>query len=671
MNVIAPYDLDAEESLLGAMLLSRNAIVAASDSCTAEDFYKPAHGHIFSAILSLYARAEPADPVTVADELRRSGLLDAVGDASVLISLQVNTPSTANALHYAQIVQERGHARRVQFAGLGLAHAISDGGPVAELMDKFADVVGQGIWPEPIPLDRSATLSGFPVEVLPDSLAAFVGAVARMTATPVDLAGIAALGALAIVTSGAAQVELADDWRVPLNLYAAVILAPGEGKTPVFQKVGAPLYAIERDRRARAAPAIAEAESVQRIAETRRAQLEKDAARAFGETRMEAEEAARVAAVEAAALLVPQAPRLVTNEATPEGLVKLAASNRGSVGIWADEGGEVFEIAARYSTNGKANLGAYLQGHDGQAYTSDRSGREALSVERLTLSMVLALQPCVLDEVAKDRANRERGLLARLVWAMPTSAVGQRATERPRVPEQLTQEWCALLTSVADQAETAEEPVTLTLTPAAAGMFRRWHEEHEPRLHPDTGDLRDVVDWGNKLPGQVGRLAGLLHVASERGMHGNVDVEAMSGALRLADYFAEHALAVFGAMNENPAVPVALKVLRWLRKYGTKQFTEREAQQHAKGGRVKSKADLEPGLELLADLGFVRPEYTQGPPRPGRPPSRRYQVNPAIHRGATPITPRSPEGPSNGGNGGSSEAMPALVENEEVDTWMG
>src|SRR5271163_3920817 len=97
---VPPHNLDAEESLLGAMLLSRDATASAVEFCTSEDFYKPAHSHIFGAITALYTRGEPADPVTVADELRRSGLLEAVGDASVLISLQVNTASTANALHY-------------------------------------------------------------------------------------------------------------------------------------------------------------------------------------------------------------------------------------------------------------------------------------------------------------------------------------------------------------------------------------------------------------------------------------------------------------------------------------------------------------------------------------------------------------------------------------------
>jgi len=139
---VPPHNLDAEESLLGAMLLSRDAIAAALESCVAEDFYKPAHGHVFSAIMSLYTRGEPADPVTVADELRRAGLLDAVGDASMLISLQVNTPSTANAAHYARIVEEHALLRRlVTVAGeiAELGYSVPE--DVAEVVDRAESMV--------------------------------------------------------------------------------------------------------------------------------------------------------------------------------------------------------------------------------------------------------------------------------------------------------------------------------------------------------------------------------------------------------------------------------------------------------------------------------------------------------------------------------------------------
>jgi len=95
------------------MLLSRDAIAAAAETCVPADFYKPAHGHVYEAILSLWQRGEPADPVTVADELTRADLLEAIGGPAILISLQANTPATTNAPRYARIVEEHALLRRL------------------------------------------------------------------------------------------------------------------------------------------------------------------------------------------------------------------------------------------------------------------------------------------------------------------------------------------------------------------------------------------------------------------------------------------------------------------------------------------------------------------------------------------------------------------------------
>ena len=119
---VPPHNLEAEESLLGAMLLSNDAASIGMEICTAADLYKPAHGHIFAAVCALFERGEPVDAVTVTDELRRSGLLEMVGDPSMLVSLQANTPSTANAAHYARIVEEHALLRRL----VGVAGEIAD-----------------------------------------------------------------------------------------------------------------------------------------------------------------------------------------------------------------------------------------------------------------------------------------------------------------------------------------------------------------------------------------------------------------------------------------------------------------------------------------------------------------------------------------------------------------
>src|SRR5206468_11123564 len=98
---VPPHNLDAEESLLGAMLLSRDAIVSATEvGLGAEEFYKPAHGHVYDAITSLYAAGEPADPVTVAEELRRAGLLEAIGGPGPLPTPQAGPPATPHPRRY-------------------------------------------------------------------------------------------------------------------------------------------------------------------------------------------------------------------------------------------------------------------------------------------------------------------------------------------------------------------------------------------------------------------------------------------------------------------------------------------------------------------------------------------------------------------------------------------
>ena len=133
---VPPHVLAAEASLLGAMLLSPTAIGAAAEvRLTAADFYKPAHGHIYEAIEALYHRGEPADPVTVADELHRDGLLEAIGGAPTLVGLQSGTPAISNAGRYARIVEEFSRLRRL----IGVA------GEIAELGYSLPDDVGSVI----------------------------------------------------------------------------------------------------------------------------------------------------------------------------------------------------------------------------------------------------------------------------------------------------------------------------------------------------------------------------------------------------------------------------------------------------------------------------------------------------------------------------------------------
>ena len=145
---VPPHNLDAESSLLGAMLLSRDAIADALEVVVAEHFYKPSHAHVFEAICGLYASGEPADPVTVAEALTRAGLLDQIGGPGLLLELQASTPATSSAGKYARITQEHATLRSL----IGAANEIAEIGyghpdDVVKAVDEAENLVfqiGQG-----------------------------------------------------------------------------------------------------------------------------------------------------------------------------------------------------------------------------------------------------------------------------------------------------------------------------------------------------------------------------------------------------------------------------------------------------------------------------------------------------------------------------------------------
>jgi replicative DNA helicase len=135
-----PQDVAAEQSVLGGMLLSKDAIADVVEVLRPADFYRPAHARIFEMILDLYGRGEPADAVTVAAALADAGELARVGGAGYLHTLMASVPTAANAAYYAKIVGERAVLRRLIEAGtrivqLGYGAPGGSGRDVDDLVD--------------------------------------------------------------------------------------------------------------------------------------------------------------------------------------------------------------------------------------------------------------------------------------------------------------------------------------------------------------------------------------------------------------------------------------------------------------------------------------------------------------------------------------------------------
>ncbi|MFB9315457.1 replicative DNA helicase [Nocardioides plantarum] len=132
-----PQDMAAEQSVLGSMLISKDAVAEVSEVLSGNDFYRPSHEVIHDVIIDLFGRGEPVDMITVAAELQRRGELAKVGGASYLHTLAANVPIAANAEFYAQIVHEKAILRRLVEAGTRIAQfGYAGEGQVDDIVDR-------------------------------------------------------------------------------------------------------------------------------------------------------------------------------------------------------------------------------------------------------------------------------------------------------------------------------------------------------------------------------------------------------------------------------------------------------------------------------------------------------------------------------------------------------
>ncbi len=136
MYKIPPQNIEAEQSLLGGILLENNAINKVLEVIGENDFYRESHRKIFAGILELYEKNRPADLITVTDLLKNKGLLEEIGGAYYLASLVDNVPSAANIVYYARIVKEKSILRTLINAATDI---ITEGYNNPSNIDNFLD----------------------------------------------------------------------------------------------------------------------------------------------------------------------------------------------------------------------------------------------------------------------------------------------------------------------------------------------------------------------------------------------------------------------------------------------------------------------------------------------------------------------------------------------------
>ena len=632
-----PRDDDAERATLGAIMLGRPEILEEiRDLVEPEDFYRPAHETIFRTLCELADQGRPRDALALANALGPE--LTRVGGPGYLHSLMDAVPTAANGPYYAQLVKDKAYSRRMVVVGTRLAQMGRTelepdliAAAEREVMTLFKREV-RG-WPEPAPLTRIRAVPRFPVAALTSWTRAKVEAVAHETQTPVDLAATLALACLSTAAGGKVRVMVRPEvrWSEPVNLYTVSALPPGSRKSPVFSSMTAPISRVEAALAEKLLPEIITLRVDKKAAEDQAARAADQLAKASIEQSEAARYEAHSAALAAAAIEVPAIPQLFVDDITPESLASMLVEQGGSMaGLSAES--EIFNvIAGRYS--GTPNLNVFLKGHAGDALRVNRQSRAPETIERPALTLGICTQPGALGEFAAIPGANDRGLLARFLFSIPDSNIGDRETEPEPADPTAHLAWEANLAALILSMRDLTEPITLTLSPKADAFRQAVSADYEVMM-AEGGRLAGMRDWASKAVGAMVRIAGLLHLAEHLadGYGRPISFETMAGAQSLIDYYTDHALAVFDLMSTDPATARARAFWDWIERTGTVRFTARDAFSSLTRTKFPKMADLEPALAVLEQHGYLR--RLSGPPTTGRgrPPAPTYETNPRVQQ---------------------------------------
>lgn len=446
-----------------------------------------------------------------------------------------------------------------------------------------------------------AGLPAFPTGALPPVLADYVRAVAASIQTAEDMAAAAVLGVCAAAVQTRWRLEVKPDWVEPLNLYLLTVARPSERKSPILREVTAPLYAFEKAEQARRAPALQEYQFQRSLLEKRISFLTERLSRGDADPAQAGQLTQARGQLNALAPVPPY--RLLADDTTPEAFLTLMAQHGGSMALFSAEGGLFQILGGLYTTGQGANLDGFLKAYSGDPIRVDRKGRPSEQIDHPAATLVLMVQPQVLDQLAQNKVFNGRGLLARFLYSLPPSMVGRRVFQTPAIPPQVRQRYADSITRLLElSVEEAPGPDLLRLSDEALALSQDFYQKLEGSI---PGQLADIESWAGKFHGQVMRLAGILHCVS---CQEDAAAELVSGgtvrsAIQIGRYFLAHALRALTGRAQSPLLQDAVYLWQRLAQGGRGSYTKSEILRLCR--RLDSQQIAAP-LEELIRRGYLR-----------------------------------------------------------------
>ncbi|EKE01160.1 MAG: hypothetical protein ACD_21C00202G0009 [uncultured bacterium] len=494
-------------------------------------------------------------------------------------------------------------------------------------------------WEEPILFDEIETPE-IPATLLPAPLNKFAAALALTSETPESLSVITVLGVVASIISRLYVVSPKDGWLESTNLYCIIGLPPANNKTLVLRSCVAPLSAWEKEQREILEPQIKKERSEykchEKIIEALRSKAAKE------ESPTEQEKLIReIAEKEASLIEAATLPCLFITDATPEELAAKVYEQNNYLGIFSDEGG-ITEVLSGLYTGGSANIDILLKGIDGGDVKIRRKDKN-FDLNPL-LTIVLTVQPPVIQKMGEKRAYVGNGFLERFLYLLPKSKLGYRTHNTPSIPKEVVEEYqqtikTLLETTLAKQKQQKrpQEKVVLTLSPEALADWKDFQRENERQLRPN-GAFYTLQGWAGKICGFALRIAAILHVVKTTetsAWHGDgnssngntiISAESMAGALEIAALLTKHTIAAYNLIGTNQSLQDAKELFGWIMEQNNPSFTQTEITYAMRHRKLGVKDRLVCATRALIDRNILKQRVDSSTHKP----TTHFLVNPSL-----------------------------------------
>jgi hypothetical protein len=478
---------------------------------------------------------------------------------------------------------------------------------------------------------KDVTFRPFPIDALPEPIRDFVTATAKAIGCDPVFVVLPLLAALASAIGNTRCIRLKPDWLEPCILWAVVIAESGAKKSPPIDAAMRPLYKMQHEAMKRFAQKLKEYKQAHKEYERELARWKR--AKGAGHPPEEPE--------------APVCERCWIDDTTVEAVLPLLAQNWRGLLMKRDELSSWFGSFDKYSKGSKASgdAGKWIEMFGGRPIVNDRKTSGTQYVPRAALSVTGGIQPGVFRR-ALEQENRENGLLARLLTAMPPTKVRKwsEATVAPRLIHALQSLFAKLFALEPGRDEDGDPvPLALPMTPDGRIAWIEFYNAHADEQAELSGDLSAA--W-SKLEGYAARLALVVHLV--RWAAGDptltaadqVDAASIAAGVKLSRWFGNEARRVYAMLDESDAERDQRQLVEWIARKGG-SVTPREVQMGCRSLREPGAAEAALDALVKAGRGAWRDVPTTD--KGGRP-ARTFTLVNAVNVNETPTKPEENEG---------------------------